>query len=674
MSEQDTLQNADGEKDLNPTENTSVQEEPTETSQGKQKPQEPVNESTEDDVINEIDESNAEDAEDTSNSERHSIEEKDYHAMSLDELVIELEKLVKKEKVQTIKKQVDAIKEEFTDKFNVLIEEKKEDFLSKGGNEIDFHYSSTLQRSFKDSYKEYRSKLNAHYKGLEKGLKDNLSTRLEIIEDIKALTDLDETMNTKYKQFKELQERWKHAGSIPRDKYNNAWNSYHFNVERFYDLLHLDRDLRDKDFEHNLEQKTKIIERAEELAKEENTNRAFRELQNLHKLWKEDLGPVAKEHREVIWERFKQATKVINDKRQVYFAHLDALYEKNLEFKQAIIAEIETITNDVKNNSHKAWQTKIKEVESLRDGFFKAGKVPIKVNEATWAKFKEVVKNFNHKKNDFYKSLKNEQYDNLKKKQALVDIAEANKDSEDFEATTPLMKKIQGDWKHIGHVPRKDSDKIWKKFKAACNHYFDRIHQQRNAASEEEENALVEKEALLKTVKDTTLSGEQKADLAKIKAYISKWKAIGRVPGKKRKIESDFNAVLDTLFKSLDMNKTEVEMIKFENKLEDLSSADDPRILENERVFIRKKVSEIKAEINQLQNNLLFFKHADKKNPLVKSVHDTIKKHQDELALWKSKLNKIKVIYNAEAKAEAEAKAKKEAEAENASEANSAKE
>ncbi|OIQ22809.1 DUF349 domain-containing protein [Lacinutrix sp. MedPE-SW] len=650
MSEQDNLLNADGIEDNNPTKNTS-EEETTPSLTEDSTTQNTNSDSSDDDLINEIDESNAEDAEDEGNSDRHTIEDKDYHAMSLDELVIELEKLVKNHKIQAIKKHVDDIKNEFTEKFNALLDEKKEDFLSKGGNEIDFHYTNPLQRSFKDIYKEYRTKLTAHYKNLEKGLKDNLANRLSIIDQIKALTDSDGTMNSKYKEFKDLQEQWKNAGAIPRDKYNNAWNSYHFNVERFYDLLHLDRDLRDKDFEHNLEKKTKIIERAEELVNEENTNRAFRELQALHKLWKEDLGPVAKEHREVIWERFKQATKAINAKRQDYFKHLDELYEKNLELKQGIIALIKEKTQNTQDN-HKSWQNKIKEIEALREEFFKAGKVPIKVNEATWAKFKEAVRDFNHKKNAFYKNLKKDQYVNLEKKRELVKIAEDNKDSDDFEKTTALMKKIQSDWKRIGHVPRKDSDKIWKQFRAACNHYFDRLHAKRNEASAEEEKAYADKESMLKLVKETKLTGEQKADLATIKQHIANWKNIGRVPSNKRKIESDFNKALDTLFGTLDMNKSEVEMMKYENKLQDLSSARDQRALQNEYNFIRKKIDETKGEINQLQNNLLFFKDADRKNPLVKSVYDNIDKHTEALKTWKAKLKKIKVMENAKAKAE----------------------
>lgn len=630
MSELDNLQNADGTEEKKET----VQPTTEDTSNNE-----------DDKVLNEIDDSNAEDAEDEGNKDRHNIEEKDYESLNMEQLVIELERLVKNEKVQAISKHVNALKHEFDKQFHDLLEEKKEEFLSNGGVEMDFRYNSPLQRSFRDTYKDYKQRLTAHYKNLEKNLKQNLNNRLEIIEQIKALTeDAEDSMSTKYKSFKDLQDQWRNAGPIPRDKYNNAWNSYHFNVERFYDLLHLDRDLRDKDFEHNLELKTKIIEQAEDLAKDDNINRAFRELQNLHKIWKEELGPVAREHREPIWERFKEATKKINDRRQDYFNSLDELYEQNLINKQAIIEKIAQVSSE-NINSHKGWQNKIKEVEALREEFFKAGKVPIKVNEATWAKFKDVVRSFNRKKNQFYKDLKKEQYINLQKKEELVKIAEENKDNDDFEATTPLMKKIQSDWKQIGHVPRKDSDKIWKQFKKACNHYFDRLKDQRNAATAEEEQAFKEKEALLAYVKELKLSGEQKEDLATIKEQINKWKNIGRVPRNKRHIEGDFNSTLDGLFKNLDLNKSEAEMIKFENKLQDLSSTDNQRVIDNERFYIQKKVDEIKGEINQLENNLQFFTNVKSDNPLVKEVHKNIKKHKEELALWKTKLKKIKSLY-----------------------------
>lgn len=598
-----------------------------------------------DEVLNEIEESNAEDVEDEGNKERHTIEVKEYDNMSLESLAIELEKLVKNEKVQAIKKHVDNINGAFKTKFQALLDEKKEDFINDGGNEIDFYYSLPLQKRFKEAYKEYRKKLNDHYQGLEKNLKQNLVDKLEIIEELKGLVNLEENINTTYKHFKELQERWRNTGPIPRDKYNNAWNSYHHHVEMFYDFLHLNRDLRDLDFKHNLEKKLLIIERAEELSKDDNVMRAFRELQELHKMWKEELGPVGREHRDEIWDRFKAATKIINDKRQVYYQEIDKVYEKNLENKLQIIENINTLnTQDIK--SHNGWQKRIKEIEELRSQFFNAGKVPIKVNEDTWAKFKDSVRTFNRNKNAFYKSLKKDQYKNLQNKLELIKIAEDNKDSDDFEVTTALMKKIQSDWKKIGHVPRKDSDKIWKQFKTACNFYFDRIHTNKNAANKENIEAFNNKIKLLDELKDLKPNIDKEKGIAEIKEYINQWKKMGQVPNDKRYIEGKFQKTVDSLLSNLKMDKNEVEMIKYENKLDNLNSTDNNnRNLDNELSFIRKKIDEVKSQINQLENNLQFFTNVDEDNPLVKDVHKNIKTHKEALILWNNKLKKIKELY-----------------------------
>ena len=597
-----------------------------------------------DKVIDEIEESNAEDAEDEGNKDRHKIEVKEYNTMSLESLTIELEKLLKNEKIQAIKSHVDNINSEFKSKFQALLDEKKEDFLNEGGNEIDFYYSSPLQKRFKEAYKEYRKKLNDHYQSLEKNLKQNLADKLEIIEELKGLINLEENINTTYKHFKELQERWRNTGPIPRDKYNNAWNSYHHHVEIFYDFLHLNRDLRDLDFKHNLEKKLLIIERTEELAQDDNVMRSFRELQELHKMWKEELGPVGREHREEIWERFKKATKTINDKRQIYYQEIDKVYEKNLEQKLEIISNINAI-NTQEGKSHSSWQKKIKQIEELRESFFNAGKVPIKLNESTWAKFKEAVRSFNRQKNAFYKGLKKDQYKNLQLKLDLIKIAEDNKESDDFEVTTPLMKKIQSDWKKIGHVPRKDSDKIWKQFKASCNFYFERIHASRNAASKEFIEAFNKKNELLNVLKDLKLEGTKAENINIVKAHITKWQALGKVPNDKRYIESKFQKTIDNLLTGLKMDKNDVEMIKYENKLDSINTSDDNRNLDNERSFIRKKIDEVNSQINQLENNLQFFTNVDDDNPVVKEVHNNIKAHKESLTLWKNKLSKIKEMY-----------------------------
>jgi len=594
--------------------------------------------------VEEIEESNAEDAEDEENAERHTLESKDYESMSMEQLSIEFEQLVENNKVQNIKSQVEDIKSEFNTKFDALLEEKKDVFLSEGGNEIDFYYASPVKKQFNNVFKTYRNNLSGYYKQRENNLKGNLENRLHIIEQIKGLVNDEENINTTYKTFKDLQDQWKNAGPIPKDRYNNAWNSYHHNVEVFYDLLHLNRDLRDLDFKHNLEKKTKIIERAEELAADDNINRSFRELQVLHKMWKEELGPVSREHRDEVWERFSNATKTIHDKRQGYYAELDKGREKNLEVKEEIISRIAAISNDT-SNEHSAWQNKIKSIETLREEFFKAGKVPQKVNEATWSKFKDGVRTFNRQKNNFYKSLKKDQYENLEKKKALIQIALDNKDSEDIAATTPLMKRIQGDWKKIGHVPRKDSDKIWKQFRGACNAYFDRLNSQRDEANKELMVAYNQKNTMLKEVNALELSGDSKKDIVTIKEKIAAWKALGQVPSNKRYIDGKFNKALDGLFGKLDMDRAKLEMIKFENKLENLAQPGDTRLLDNEQNFIRKKIGEIKGEIIQLENNMQFFSNVDENNPLMKEVFKNVDKHKQSLSIWEDKLRKIKGMY-----------------------------
>jgi len=568
-------------------------------------------------------------------------EDIDYSALSKKELIEAFAKLLKDKPVQEIKTEAEEIKTEFNSKFAEALEEKKEEFLAEGGNIIDFHYSTPIKKEFNSLYFEYKEKRNNHYKNLKKDLQANLAKREELIEELKGLLTTEENINTTYKHFKDIQERWHTAGAIPRDKYNLTWNTYHHHVENFYDFLHLNREFRDLDFKHNLDQKLKIIIRAEELHQEPDVNKAFRELQMLHKMWKEEIGPVAKEYRDDVWDKFSEATKVIHDKRQAQQEELDKKYEANYVAKKELVAQIRAFKDKAKPN-HSSWQHAMKQVQELRDTYFATGKVPRNKNKEIWNAFKEATREFNKAKNNFYKEQKKEQYANLEKKRELIKIANENKESDDFEAVTPLMKKIQADWKAIGHVPRRDSDKIWKEFKAACNFYFDRIHAKKNEASQEEEENLTKKETLLKTIKATEITGDRKVDLAAIKASIKEWKEIGRVPYKKKNIEQDFNKILDGLFKKLDLNKNEAELIKYDNKLSSMVSRDDARKLQNEHFFISKKIDEVKSEINQLENNLGFFQHVPDDNPMVAEVHKNIARHKEQLEVWKKKLIKIK--------------------------------
>jgi hypothetical protein len=525
------------------------------------------------------------------------------------------------------------------------LEHKKEEFVSKGGNEVDFKYNSVAKRQFNEVYADYREKRDHYYKQLEQTLKDNLQKRLEIIEQLKGLIDVEEDINTTYKNFKDLQENWKNAGPVPRASYNDVWRTYHHHMEIFYDFLHLNRELRDLDFKHNLEEKLKLVERAEGLVNEPDLTKAFRELQTLHKIWKEDIGPVAKEQREEVWERFSNATKAMHQRRQEHFQELEKVYEKNLEKKQEIIGKIANIAENVTEN-HRALQQQIKEVEALRDSFFKAGKVPQRVNEETWNAFKETVRKFNRNKNAFYKNQKKEQHQNLEKKRALLELATSLKDSDDWSAVTPEMKRIQSEWKKIGHVPRKYSDKIWNEFKNACNHYFNRLHAEKNESHKEEYENLDKKMACLDRLRAFQLSGDREKDLETLKKFLAEWKEYGRIPYNKKHINGKFNKITDALFNKLGIGKQQTELLKYGNKVQELAQTEDNRAIGNERVFIRRKIDESKSEIRQLENNLQFFSGDSEDNPLVKQVVDNLNKQKDALQTWKEKLKKLNILEN----------------------------
>lgn len=589
-----------------------------------------------------IESSNAEASEHGTDAGNHHIPMKNYEALTMEELAAELETLAKEEKVMAVKEHIEEIRKEFYSKYNHFIEEKRDEYSHENnGDASGFEYHYPLKGRFDSLYSQYRDRRNSHFKKVQTDLQGNLEKRQAIIEELKSLINSDENIKDVLKQVNELHERWKNAGPIPRDKYNHVWNNFHFHIERFYDHLHLDREARDLDFKHNLEQKQKIIARVEELVNEEDVQKAFRELQGLHKMWKEEIGPVPRENREELWSRFSELTKQLHDKREALVAKAKEQEDENLKKKQDIIAQIEAIANE-KVQAHSAWQGQIDKIEALREQFFRAGKVPIEVNEETWAAFKGAVRHFNTMKNTFYKDIKKDQQDNLNRKMALVEKAKSLQESEDFEATTPIMKQIQEEWKQIGHVPRKFSDSVWKDFKAACNHYFDRLHAKRNEANSEELEAFEKKKEYLESLKDFQLSGDHKTDLDAIKQHIENWKGIGRVPQARRHIEGKFNKILDALFDKLSMSKKETDMVKFSNRLEQMAEGDDSRGLQNEQIFIMRKIEEVQHDIRQLENNIQFISNAKADNPFIKEINKNIDRHKEELATWKDKLKQIR--------------------------------
>ena len=565
-----------------------------------------------------------------------------YEAMSLNELTKELKELLQTEKTQAIKKQVDAIRYEFDKKYDALVEEKKEEFIADGGELYNFSYEIPVYREFYTAFNDYREKRNQYYKEIEKTHKENLAKRREIIEELKSLLNAEEHLGTTFKQFQQLQERWRKAGAVSNADYEDLWNTYHHHVENFYDFIHLSKDLRDIDFKRNLEEKLKIIERAEALAQDDvDALIASRELQVLHRVWKEEIGPVDKEHRESIWQRFSELTKKIHDKRQYYLKNLDKIYEENAVKKQGIIERIKKL-GEKEPTTHSAWKQLSKQVEDLRQSFLNVGKVPLQQADEVWKSFNIALRAFNKKKNQFYKTLKKEQQENLTKKLALLEIAKANQNSTDWETTTELMKNIQREWKEIGSVPLRNTEKIWKEFKRACDSYFSRFAETIQHSKNKESDALEQKKAFLDKLKEYQLGTDRDKEIATLQNFVNEWNAIGNTHHSKRTIDIKFHKIIDALYKKLNFDKQEIELIKYNNKLERLINDDNENSLNNEVIFVRRRIDELKSEILQLENNLAFFGNIDEKNPLVRDVIKNINNQKEALKTWENKLRELK--------------------------------
>ena len=561
----------------------------------------------------------------------------DYTILSLEELVKELQNILSNNPVNKIKDQIEVIKSAFNIKFGALLAEKKKVFLEEGGNVIDFQFTSSVKGDYNSLLSDYKKQRDAHYNAIDKQMNDNLDKRVQVIEGLKSLIE-NADANTMYKEFRVLQDTWRSIGAVSKTRYNDTWKTYHHHVERFYDLLHLSNDFRDLDFKNNLEEKLKIILKAEALAASADVNEAFKELQELHKIWKEDIGPVAKDVREDVWQKFSAITKEIHDKRHEHFRDMKSKYQDIIALKLAVIERFNAY--DTSNNkTHKDWQNSIVETEKLRQEYFNAGKLPYAKSEEVWQKFKTATKKFNSSKNHFYKDEKSEQQENLKKKIALIEIAESLKESEDWEVATEAMKKIQADWKKIGHVPRKFSDDIWNKFKAACNSYFDRYHDQKNSVSKEQQANVDAKKTFLETLKE-----EKEHTKESVLDAIKTWQELGQLPRDVRYLEGKFNKQIDRLLEGLSLDKKEVAMLKFTHVIDGLFVNEDFRKLDSEQLFIRKKMDEVVKEMQQLENNLGFFSNAKDDNPLVLNVKNSVNEFKEDLKIWKEKLSYLRKL------------------------------
>ena len=563
-------------------------------------------------------------------------EEESYDDLNLEQLLKTLDKKVSSGKVQHHKREVEALSKQIEPKLSQIFEKKKEDFTNAGGEREDFDAKIPEKTNYDDLIRRYKSEKARYYQELEKSFQNNLVIRKNLIEELKGLIGIDQPISDTYKQFKDLQARWRESGHVPRADANNIWKTYHHHVGIFYDFLHLNREFRELDFKYNYEEKLKIIEQAEALGKMDNIQKAFRNLQELHKRWKDELGPIAKEHGETLWERFSEATKVIHEKRQFFQKNQTEIYKANYEKKKTIIEQMEQLT-EVEIKTHNEMQKMIRDMESLRTSFFECGHVSRSNNAEIWAMFKGVMRLFGRKRNAFYKSLKRDYSENFKQRMELVKQVEAFLQTEDFAATTPKVIALQKKWKEMGPVSRKQNDKAWKLFRKACNDYFALLDDRKNKLSEGEQQAFEEKDKLLKK-----LQSEEGLDRTSIDQLIEEWTKIGSVGQKTNQINSEFVATIENALKKLGEDKESIASFKYQLKLKLMG--DRTELIQKEKSQIKQRLDKAKQEYIQLETNMEFFSKSSSENPLVSKVMKDLEKQKKTIDGLQQKLNAFKRV------------------------------
>lgn len=561
-------------------------------------------------------------------------EEENYDDLNLEQLLKALDKKVSSGKIHHHKRDVEALSKQIEPKLSQIFENKKEDFINVGGELKDFDAKIPEKTIYNELIRRYKSERARYYQELEKSFQNNLVIRKNLIEELKGLIGIDQPISETYKQFKNLQSRWRESGHVPRAEANNIWKTYHHHVGIFYDFLHLNREFRELDFKYNYEEKLKIIEQAEALSKMDNIQKAFRDLQELHKRWKDELGPIAKEHGETLWERFSEATKVIHEKRQFFQKNQTEVYRANYEKKKTIISQMQQLA-EIEIKTHNEMQKMIRDMESLRTSFFECGHVSRSDNAEIWAMFKDVMRLFSKKRNTFYKSLKKEYSENFKQRMELVKQVEAFLQTEDFAATTPKVIALQRKWKEMGAVSRKQNDKAWKLFRKACNDYFALLDERKNKLSEVEQQAFEEKDELLKK-----LQSKEGLDRTSIDHLIEEWTKIGSVGRKTNQINSEFVAAIENSLKQLGEDKESIASFKYELKIKLMG--DRTELIQKERSQIKQRLDKAKQEHIQLETNMEFFAKSSSENPVVNKVMKDLEKQKKIIDALQQKLDAFK--------------------------------
>jgi hypothetical protein len=566
----------------------------------------------------------------------------DYTILDKKQLIEKLEEALKADDVNSIKNKVSSIKVNFV---RILKEEKQEllnKFIEDGGKKEEFvNIIDDVESKFNEIFNVYKTRKNSFNLELEKQKLENLAKKRLILEELKALVNSEENLKKTYDDFKALQERWKETGQVPRTEIADLWNNYNFFVEKFFEKVKLNKELKDLDLRKNLETKMQICEKAEELLVEKSILKSFKRLQELHDEWKE-TGPVPADKKDEIWERFKAVSDKINVNRKEYYENLHGEQENNFQAKSALCEKMEQIAA-AEIITPQDWKEKTEQVDELEKLWKTIGQAPVKQNDEVWIRFKTAVNAFYNIKKEFFSELKDNQINNYNQKVNICIEAEALKNNTNWKLTTNALLKLQDEWKKVGPVPKKHSDKVWKRFRAACDEFFNNKQQYyANIQNVEVEN-LNKKEEIIKKVSEFAINENKNENLEALKNIQREWMEIGHVPmDQKDRLQNEFRTVINQLMDKLKISSAEVSTMDFKNRLDVIKNSPEAgRILSKEKSFLEQKINSLKSEINLWENNLGFLASSKKADILRAEFEKKIKDAKNEVLIMETKLKMI---------------------------------
>ncbi|MDZ4203237.1 MAG: DUF349 domain-containing protein, partial [Bacteroidales bacterium] len=593
------------------------------------------------DVVDQEEEQHDEEPEDYDEAAAERNEE--YEKLARQELVELMESAVHEKDVTAIKTKIALIKVAFLKKEKEEKLEQYNHFISEGGVSDDFNPEpDQISERFKAAFGIYRENKQRFNDELEKQKLVNLDTKRRILEDLRNLINSEETLKKTYDEFKALQEEWRQTGMVPKNEVNNLWQNYHFLVEKFFDKVKINKELKDLDLRKNLERKLELCEKTEELLLETSIIRSFKQLQEYHEEWKE-IGPVPQDKKDEIWERFKTASDKINERRREYYTDVQQDLEKNHLAKLALCHQAEQFIAK-QPESLKHWQNLTQDVNDLMRVWKTIGPAPKKENNEVWRRFKGCLDAHFVNYKDYLEKLKDHQLNNYNLKVDLCVQAESLRLSSDWKETTRELIRLQKEWKAIGPVPRKHSDKIWKRFRTACDDFFDRKAEHfKNLTSVEEEN-LRKKEQLINTVENIEFKGSKAENLEILKELQREWMDIGHVPiREKDRLQAAFRTSINKHLDKLKINASEMSAMQYRSRFDSIKNQPDAgRVIFRERTGLQQKVAKLQEDIMLWENNIGFFAESKNASIVKTEFQKKIDHAKQELALLEAKIRYLR--------------------------------